>query len=404
LIYHRPWTFACTSYGEVTGLMWNAYTHDTLTVSRDDTSSGTRRVIQIDPEVDSRYEAFVETQPNALIYHHPAWLQVLSRENDSRPLCLACEDSDGRLHGVLGLFETRGLPFIGRQLAGRRLSSLPRTPVAGPLASDRDAAAALLRAAAEQVDTAVGTQLQIKAASNDFDGLVDGIPGARWRPAYAIELPERVEDLRFGNSKNHARIRSTVNKAEKINLRLREADSEEDLRAWYDVYLETMRWHAVPARSFRFFKAAWDVLRPLGFLRVLLAELHEPHQTRLLAGSIFMMFGQTYFYAFNGCRRGDLSLQPNDVIQWHAIHEACRRGFRYYDLGEVPQKHDGLSFFKSKWGAQEKWLYRYYYPAPKEFESGELESGRMDELRRAIWRRLPLKATMFIGDRLYRYL
>ena len=40
-----------------------------------------------------------------------------------------------------------------------------------------------------------------------------------------------------------------------------------------------------------------------------------------------------------------------------AIHDACNEGFSFYDLGEAPETHTGLSFFKSKWGAQEKWLY-----------------------------------------------
>jgi len=60
-----------------------------------------------------------------------------------------------------------------------------------------------------------------------------------------------------------------------MKLRVREAAVEADLSAWYDVYLETMRWHAVPPLSYRLFKAMWDVLRPQGYMRLLVAELHE---------------------------------------------------------------------------------------------------------------------------------
>src|SRR5262249_56274015 len=106
------------------------------------------------------------------------------------------------------------------------------------------------------------------------------------------------------------------------------AETERDLRAWYGLYVDTMRWHVVPPRPYRFFEVAWQLLRPRGLLRLLLAEQHEARQSRLLAGSIFLMFGQTVFYAFNGRRREDLSLEPNDAIQWQAIHDAFRRGFR----------------------------------------------------------------------------
>src|SRR5205085_2188612 len=191
--------------------MRNVLTYEGVPVPRQEHSRGTRRVVEVDPRTDPRYEAFVVNHPRALIYHHPAWLEVLVRENFVRPICLACEDG-GRLTGILPLFATRGLPF-GRQLTGRRLSSLPRTPVAGPLALNAGAAAALLRDAKNRAAERPGTQLQIKMASNELDGLVDDIGGSRWRPYYAIELPHRIQDLRFGSSHNHARIRSTVNKA-----------------------------------------------------------------------------------------------------------------------------------------------------------------------------------------------
>jgi hypothetical protein len=383
--------------------MRNALREDTRAIPQTEPNRLIRHVVDIDPVADSRYDAFVHAHPDALIYHHPAWLEVLAKENGQRPVCLASEDTTGQLNGILALFQTRGLPLVGGQLTGRRLSSLPRTPVAGPLTSDRFAAAALIRAAANRVEDNPVVPLQIKTASNDFDDLVDGVVGNRWRPCYMLELPARTEDLRFGSSRHHARIRSTVNKAERLNIRIREADSECDLRAWYDIYLETMRWHVIPPRSYRFFKSAWDILRPHGFLRLLVAEMWESARPCLLAGSIFLTFGHTFVYAYNGCRRAAFSLQPNDVIQWRAIHDACNEGFSFYDLGEAPETHTGLSFFKSKWGAQEKWLYRYYYPAPHRFQNSTLQNGMYPALR-MFWRKLPLKATMLFGDCLYRYL
>ncbi|HEY2384487.1 MAG TPA: GNAT family N-acetyltransferase [Terriglobia bacterium] len=362
---------------------------------------GERRIVEIDLR-DSRYEAFVNSHPSALIYHHPVWLEVLTRENPGKPICLASQDDAGRLYGILPLLPTRGLPF-GGQLAGRRVSSLPRTPVAGPLACDAQAAAALIRAAKNYVPIR-GTRLQIKVKSNDLDGIVDDVMGGRWRQHYVLELPDRVEDLRLGSSRSHARIRSTVNKASTLNLRVRESESESDLRAWYELYLETMRWHVVPPRPYRFFQAAWDLMRPRGFLRLLLAELtgHEP--ARLLAGSIFLPFGSTFFYAFNGASRKYTTLSPNDVIQWRAVHDACKEGYRYFDLGEVPDGCQGLADFKRKWSSRQTWLYRYYYPKPPEFETGKQSASLTAKLMKRIWRKVPIKATAVAGDWIYRYL
>jgi hypothetical protein len=385
-------------------LVWNARTQNVLPIPREENFRGRSRVIEVHPEWDSRYEQYVVAHPEALIYHHPAWLQVLERENGGRPVCLACEEADGSFSGVLSLFFTRGLPFSSNRRTDRRFSSLPRTPVSGPLTSTPQAAVALLAAALERTDVDEGVRLQIKVGSDALDGLIDGLAGAPWRPFYVLDLPANPDDLRFGSSHNHARIRATVKKGETLAIRLRQADCEKDLRTWYDLYLETMRWHANPPRPYRFFKAAWEVLNERGFFRLLLAERHEGRRVRLLAGSIFFTFGETYLYAFSGCRRDDLSLHPNDLIQWQAIHDACRQGFRYYDLGEVPEHHTGLAFFKKKWGAREKWLYRYYYPAPQRFEGSVLERLERNNAMKAIWRLLPLATTQLLGNWIYRCL
>src|SRR5713226_6039810 len=123
---------------EVVEVKYNSTTDFTEPVS-------TLRVVEIDPQTDLRWEALVTTLPNGLIYHHPAWLQVLEEAYGYKPVNLACEDANGQLRGILPLFYRRGL------LTGRQYSSLPRTPVAGPLAYDDQAMAVLVRAAVERV-------------------------------------------------------------------------------------------------------------------------------------------------------------------------------------------------------------------------------------------------------------
>jgi lipid II:glycine glycyltransferase (peptidoglycan interpeptide bridge formation enzyme) len=222
---------------------------------------------------------------------------------------------------------------------------------------------------------------------------------------YVLELPERPELLHFGNSRNHSRVRWSINKATKSGVEVRAAETERDLRAWYELYLDTMRRLAVPPRPYRFFEIAWARLQPRGLMRLLLAERSEAGRNRLLAGSIFLTFGGTFFYAFTGWRREELSLRPNDVVQWQAIHDACREGYRYYDFGEVDKDNPSLADFKTKWGAELKWLYRYYYPSPRELETGALESSsRTRQLASAVWRRLPIKATVLLSNLLHHYL
>ena len=93
------------------------------------------RIFELDFRSDPRWERFVSAHPDALIYHHPGWLSALESEYGERCVSLACADENGQLNAILPLFYTKGLPLkIGPVASGRRLSSLPRTPVAGPLA------------------------------------------------------------------------------------------------------------------------------------------------------------------------------------------------------------------------------------------------------------------------------
>jgi CelD/BcsL family acetyltransferase involved in cellulose biosynthesis len=358
-----------------------------------------RRVVEVDCRTDPRWEAFVASHPDGSIYQHPAWLEVLERAYGYRPINLACEDEQGRLRGVLPLCRTRGL------VTGRGLASLPRTPLAGPLAADRDAAARLLRAAIERLEGEPGARLLLKVPSGRLDGLADGLAGAAWELTYVLDLPAQPDRLHFGNSRNHARIKWAVGKAARLGVRVRCAETEAELRAWYRLYLETMRWHVVPPRPYRFFRAAWDLLRPRGLMRLLLAEQHEAGRSRLLAGSILLMFGQTVFYAFNGRRSDDLSLRPNDAIQWQAIHDAGREGFRRYDFGAVLAENNGLADFKAKWGAEPAWVDKYLYPAPPVVaQEGTPGGGGARRLANRVWRRLPLGATAHLGDWVFSYL
>lgn len=366
--------------------------------SRHRASGGTGfRVIEADAQADPRWKELVCTHPDGLVYHHPDYLATLEAAYGYELMPLACEDTDGRLVGLLPLAWTR------TPVGGTRLSSLPHTPVGGPLGNE-DAQVLLAKAALARVRQRRRSRLELKLPSDTL-GEVPGLVGSPGDSTYVLGLPDSPERLRFGNSRNHARIRSAVNKAGKAGVAVRAAETTEDLRRWYRLYLQTMQFHAVPPRPYRFFIAAWQRLRPAGLLRLLLAEQHSPGGARMLAGSVLLMSGQTIFYAYNARDEGALALGPNYVIQWRAIHDAVEEGYRRYDLGEVTAHQRGLAHFKSKWGAEPGRLHRYHYPAPSGRGDGPLAAGRpLRELAEAAWRRLPLGTTARLGDLLYRVL
>jgi hypothetical protein len=351
------------------------------------------RLVEVDAQRDPRWERFLSTHPEALPYHHPGWLKTLSEVYHHHFIGLSCEDADGRIQGVLPLFR-RGTRRNGD------LRSLPHTPVAGPLATSAAAMTTLLRGAVQQVEMGRGRSLQLRSARDDLAKLVDDLIAVPWIVTYRRDLPAPADDLRFGDARNHGAVKRAVKKAEKAGVRVRPAESLRELKDWYQLYLVTMRSHAVPPIPFRFFSTLWDTLRPLGMMRLLVADRSE-REGRMLAGSVYFLYGRSVFFAFNGRREADLAVRPNDAIQWRAIHDAWQEGFRSFDMGEVDPDNPGLAAFKLKWGMEKETLYRYYYPAAKRIHPLK-SSGLAHRIARRPWRRLPLGMTVRLGELLYR--
>ena len=360
-------------------------------------------IVEVDPWEDPRWEAYVVRHPAATIYHHPAWLKVLEREYRQRSLFLACENPDGLLQGVLPLLYTRGVPFSRSRLTGPRLSSMPRTPMAGPLASDHATLCALLREARQRASHD-SVRLQIKPEPNESHGCVDGMVRKAWRRTYIVPLVgEPGQRYQIPGGQNRSSIKRSINKAIANGVRTRFAETEKDLRAWYRLYLETMRRNLVPPRHYRFFLSVWELMRTNGMMQLLLAEQHTAAASRIIGGHLFFAFGATVTYAFGASRAADFALRPNDIIMGQAIDNASMAGYRYVDLGEVPEGDYDLARFKTKWGAEPTPLYRFYFPDFPD-DSSEKTPGSMSLLARKIWSHLPLSITAWLGDRIYSYM
>lgn len=413
-------------------------------------ATATLRVREVDFREDPRWLQFISQHPDALIYHHPTWLSALESEYRGKCIALACEDADGEIQGILPLLYTRGLPIrISRHQVGRRLSSLPRTPLAGPLATSNLAAASLVKAAIDYVRNEPGLRLELKTTIPDLDKLVDGLQCIRWRDTYVRGLPDnRNRDVAckhagthetrtcapcdtcrlfsFGNSRDNHQVKWAVNKAVKHGLSMRIAETEDELRAWYRMYLDVMRRNVVPPRPYRLFQRLWREMRSQGHMILVLAERNEerpgvspvlsepgaqetlanPEYGSIVGGSILLSFGDTVFWSFTGTEKGRSGHHSNDLTLWHCMRESCKQGYDWFDLGEVAENHPELSQFKAKWGTIQRPMYRYYYPACPQREEKEDSAGakRVSQFARFVWQKLPLNVVAVLGNWIFSYL
>lgn len=353
------------------------------------------RVMELDSKsFVGKWEDYVLQHSESHIYNHPLWFQALEHEFERKGCILVCKDDIDNIKGVLPLLPTLGLPLkLDDLVTTRRYSSLPRTPIGGLLTNDYKAKTMLLNEAMNKVDERDNTTLQLKSYSSDINDEVGKIKQIPWRTSYFVELPDDPEKLRFGNKKSHHKVKWGVKKAKSLGIEVRESNSEDDMRIWYKLYLETMRWHFVAVRPYRFFEFLWKNLYPKGLMTVLLAEDNVNGKKRLLSGSIFLHFNKTFFYSFNGRSQIGLASHANDLIQWEAIQLASKLGYKNYDMGEVSDKDSSLVQFKTKWGCSTQNIYHYYYTCNDKMKLNNIDIAKDLKIAKQIWRKIPLKVT-----------
>jgi hypothetical protein len=369
-------------------------------------ASSRYKVMELASEIFfEKWDDYVLQHTESHIYNHPLWFQALEHEYDRKGFILVCTDDCDNIKGVLPLLATIGLPLkLGDLVTTRRYSSLPRTPLGGLLTNDYRVKKILLNEALNKVNEKGKTFLQLKSYSSDISGKVEKIKQIIWRTSYFVELPDDPEKLRFGNKKNHHKVKWGVNKAKSLGIEVREANSEDDMRIWYKLYLETLRWHFVAVRPYRFFEFLWKNLRQKGLMTVLLAEDNVNGKKRLLSGSIFLHFNRTFFYSFNGRSQIGLASHANDLIQWEAIHLAIKLGYKIYDMGEVSDNSSSLAQFKTKWGCCTRPIFHYYYPLNEKMKLNDINFTENVKIKKLIWRKIPLSVTRQWGILTNRFL
>jgi len=351
-----------------------------------------------------RIEDFLSVNHEATFYHLPKWLEILEKESSQKAVKLICVNESEKIVGYMPLLFTKGFPFgLGGILAARRLASLPRSPIAGPIADNPEVLKLLIESAIDLTNTKSKTVLQLKYECGNLDKFDDKLVCVPWRKAYYKEIPPKGIKISLQSQSVEKEVYRAVNKANKNNISIRQAETIEDLRNWYHLYLETMRFHTTPARRFSFFKDLWDEFHSSGLMSISLVEMKENSKTILLNGAISFRYKDRIYGAFKGSDRKYFKYRVNDLLHWYELNKAQEEGFKTFDMGEVQGEHDGLDHYKKKWGMHESEIFHYYLKSdykPKE----KLDPGNNSSFAAKIWRHLPLPIIEYTGSITNRFL
>ena len=345
-------------------------------------------IARIDPGRDPRWQRFVETRPDAGIFHTSAWLEALRRTYGYEPVVYAAIDSGKGL--------VNAVPFclIRSRLTGRRLVSLPFSDHCQPLASTEELHV-LLAAAKEDaqrhnckyVETRPLTPYEQDVTTaaeltNSYDAVI-----------HRLDLRRSRDEVFRGFHKDCTQRK--ISRSEREQLRYEEGRSEELLQKFYHLLLLTRRRHQLPPQPFFWFRNLIACLGEKLKIRVASSKDGIP-----VASIITLSFKDVVTYKY-GCSDSRFNALGGMVfLIWRTVQEALNNGAAELDLGRSDHDTPGLIAFKDHWGAVRYRLTYYTYPA----RAVATEKGR---LLKAAGKRLvaaipdPLFTTL--GGLLYRH-
>jgi hypothetical protein len=188
----------------------------------------------------------------------------------------------------------------------------------------------------------------VRWRANPWDpSLVDvHLPDADDDVSQVLDLAEGYETLSAGWSKS---LRYDVRKARREGVTVRAAESSEDWRAYYEVYLDTRsRWGSGavgPLHDYSLF----DNFHRLqsSHVELLIAE----HDGVIVAGGLFLSSPSHTAYWHAATARAALDLSPMNAVLATAIARACEDSNReWFDF--LPSAHlAGVEFYKRRYRA-----------------------------------------------------
>jgi lipid II:glycine glycyltransferase (peptidoglycan interpeptide bridge formation enzyme) len=142
--------------------------------------------------------------------------------------------------------------------------------------------------------------------------------------------------------------------AARKGVKIRAAQSVEDVQAWYNLMQITSERDKFGIHTLDYYLQAWRIFIPRQQGRLFLAEF----EGQLLAGIFVSLYAKQGIYLYGASSSEQRNLMPNYLLQWEAIRWAKAQGAKQYDFWGIPatdaeaEAMAGVYRFKSGWGGE----------------------------------------------------
>lgn len=278
------------------------------------------------PDRSSKWSDFVETHPDATVFHTSEWLSAVETVFGYEPRHVLLTDDSGAVRAVVpGVLASEG---VGNSVLN------PFCEYGFPLIDAGVEGVAVLSVLGD----ADGTRIVKDTGWSGVSGYNPaGYGGIRTGTSIRLSLDRPFADLR--ETAFEKDVRRCVRTAHDHGVSV----SEGIVSEFYPLYLDTMKRLGSPQFPERFFAALADALGDS--VAVLLAH----HGDEPIAGVFLFEWGETTMVWTPASRRAHWEHRPNHLLYVEAIERACAAGRSVVDFGRS-RRGSSVHEFKSQFG------------------------------------------------------
>ena len=332
-----------------------------------------------DPDELRRIETFVQSRPQATVFHRPGWLLASAAGTGNRAHALLAERG-GELTAYLPLTEIHS-PLFGRMLASSGFA------VGGGLLADNPGHAAAMFTALEEL------ALRLSCPAIDLRGGVLPLRRAGWTIKQHSHCGF-VQPLAADDEAQLAQIprkqRADLRKGLAGDLTVTIGTSAAERTAHYAVYAHSLRNLGTPVFPAALFNA---VLDEFGAAADILTVWNGADP---VASVLSLYHDGAVLPYWGGGTHAARRLRANDRMYYELMLHARRRGCHRFDFGRS-KTHSGAYDFKRNWGFEPEPLSYAQWTAPGAVARDADPTSARHSARIAVWKRLPLRLTNLIG-------
>lgn len=286
------------------------------------------------------YSDFINDCSNALVHSTLEWRDVIKNICDDEPLFFIAKRDD-KIIGALPAY------FYKCDLGNMMLSIPHAGPSGGIVIKDGEDKTQIFELLIKKMEEAAKENnclLMTIITPHLSDDM--GYYKKAFKYDFVLENFYQFFDLRE-KLRYDKRVRWSIQKAMRSNLKIVEDGDEECLRQFYRLYKQEMIEFNSDYEPFVFFKNIQKLMNDKAkCFYVLLGD-------KLISGIILTYNNKIINYHLSATDKKFGALQPNTLLLDHALKWAKQKGFHFWNWMSSASRDDGTYKFKKGWGADD---------------------------------------------------